>query len=263
MQEIDPLWLLYPTIVVTVSFGLVVLWHRRHKFAWAVLIYAFVAYAGAIAAKDVLQLLTYDPLKAAVSGNPFPLGIYFGIQTVVFEVGGAYFVASYAVRRKRLGEGDAVAYGMGLSLWENGVLLGILPLINLVSYYAILSSGSSSLGQLVYNALLSSQPSLFDPPLEALRLAGLAVLERISSMLLHISWGWLTLLAAFYGRPRYLAVALPMGLIDALVPFANDIGIVAFEAIIFVISAIALGAAILIASRVRSNAMGRPQAGIT
>jgi len=45
-------------------------------------------------------------------------------------------------------------------------------------------------------------------------------------------------LAAVFRRKKYLFLALPMGLVDALVPFADTIGLVKFELLIFGLSVI-------------------------
>jgi len=251
MQEIDAIWFLYPVLTIGFSFGTIWYWRKRNSSTSAVLGFSLAAYSGAIILKEVVQLLTLGPFEALVSGNLLPLGIYFGAQTVAFEVGGAYLVASLAVSRRRLNERDAVGYGLGLAFWENGVLLGIITLINYTSYYAILASGSSGLPQLVYNTLVANEPALFYSPGTVLPLVSLAILERLSSLLIHLSWGCLTLLAAFYRRRLYLAVALPMGMIDALVPFAPVMGDYVFEAVILMISVACLAFAMALTSNVR------------
>jgi hypothetical protein len=55
-------------------------------------------------------------------GN-FGLGLYYGLQTVFLEVGLAYVLAVYGVRRRGLKSSDGVGYGLSLAFWENGVLI--------------------------------------------------------------------------------------------------------------------------------------------
>src|SRR5208283_3554811 len=86
------------------------------------------------------------------------LGVYFGLQTVFFEVGLAYLVVWYVVSHGMLEKKDAEAYGAGLAFWENAVLLGILSLISLVAYYSILSS-NTPLAQTLYGQLNKNAPS--------------------------------------------------------------------------------------------------------
>ena len=64
-------------------------------------------------------------------------------------------------------------------------------------------------------------------------------------MLIHIAWGVLCILTAVTGRKRFVAVALPMGLVDALVPFSGQVSLVTFEAIIFTISIVCFGIALV------------------
>jgi hypothetical protein len=60
-------------------------------------------------------------------------------------------------------------------------------------------------------------------------------LERLSSMLAHVAWGVLCVLAAVSGQKRYLGYALPMGMLDALVPFA-PLNVKLFEVVVFLLS---------------------------
>ena len=53
------------------------------------------------------------------------------------------------------------------------------------------------------------------------------------SLLLHFSWGYLCVVAAVTRKKKYFYLALPMGLIDALVPFSGTIGLVKYELLIF------------------------------
>ena len=80
--------MLQPIITTTFSVGLVVYWYYRRDLGRAVLILSFLAYAGAIAIKAVLQALTLNGFEARFGSNA--VALYFGIQTVVFGVGGAY-----------------------------------------------------------------------------------------------------------------------------------------------------------------------------
>ncbi|HZW58300.1 MAG TPA: YhfC family glutamic-type intramembrane protease [Nitrososphaerales archaeon] len=256
VHNIDPIYLLVSITVIAFSFGPVLYWYFKKKaFTRWILLYSFIAYFGAIALKYIVQIPTIAPFRDAVGGNPAALGAYYGLQTVIFEIGGAYLVARYGVRRGQLHARDAEGYGLGLGLWENGVYLGIVSLINLVSYYAILSSGPSSLSQLVYNALIKSSPDLFLPPAQALSSVGFGILERFSSLLAHFSWGYLAVMAIVFRRRLFLALALPLGLIDFLVPFAGILGVPLFELIIFVISFSFLIIALFVTRKVRKQAL--------
>ena len=47
-----------------------------------------------------------------------------GLQTVVFEVAGAFLVARFAISRGEMKRNDAVAYGLGLAFWGERRLPG-------------------------------------------------------------------------------------------------------------------------------------------
>lgn len=203
-----------------------------------------VAYFGAIGTKALIQAVTYAPLDSAVSGNPWVLGPYFGLQTVFIEVGFAYLFARYAVTHGFFRANDAEGYGISLALWENGVLIGGIAAIDYAVYYATLS-GPGATAQQLFTTLSQGAPSLFYSSSNALPLVGYEILERVSSLLLHFSWGYLCVLAAVYDKRVFLLAALPMGLVDFLVPFESSFSLGAFEGIVFVIgvasAAVALG----------------------
>jgi hypothetical protein len=241
MQNIDPLYILEPVIVIALSSGLILYWRQSGRsFNRYALIFSLVAYAFAILAKFVIQLFTINSVVSVFGAESVALGLYYGIQTSVLEVGGAYVVARYAISRKRLSEKDAGAYGISLAFWENAIYLGLFSLISLVSIYFILAAGPAATAQQVYSALRSGQASLFDPPATALPQVGFGILERISSILVHCAWGYLAVVAVVYKRNSYLAVALPMGLVDFFVPFVNVFGVPLFEGIIFLFSLVCL-----------------------
>jgi hypothetical protein len=89
----------------------------------------------------------------------------------------------------------------------------------------------------VYNQLSTSAPSLFASNTEALGLVGIGVWERISSLLVHVAWGYLCVMAVIYRKKVLFAIALPMGLIDFLVPFASA-NVLLFEAVVFALAVV-------------------------
>jgi hypothetical protein len=239
LQNIDPIFIVQPVVVIIASTALLVYWHKRRGFEWIVLLYSFAAYAAAIAMKYAVQIPTIDAVTGYFGRASLGLGLYLGAQTAFFEVGLAYVVAVYAVRKGRLRGMDAEGYGAGLAFWENAVLLGALSLVNLVAYYAILSTNLPA-AQTLHDLLIKNEPGLFDPAAQALASVGLGTLERFSSIMIHFAWGYLCVMAAVYGRKRLFLVALPMGFVDFLVPFAGLIGIAVFEAAGLVISVLSV-----------------------
>jgi uncharacterized membrane protein YhfC len=238
MPNIDILYVIQPVVVIVIASLLMLYWYRKRRFHATVFLYSLIAYGVAIALKYAVQIPTVDAVTSYFGERSVGLGVYYGLQTMLFEVGLAFLVAWFAVRRGALEKKDAEAYGSGLAFWENAVLLGVLSLINLITYYSILSS-NTALAQTLYNQLNTNNPQLFAPASEALRLVALGVVERASSILIHFAWGYLCFMAAYYHRRRLLLIALPMGFIDFLVPFAQN-AVVVFEAVIFALSVISV-----------------------
>ncbi|MDG7007143.1 MAG: YhfC family intramembrane metalloprotease [Nitrososphaerota archaeon] len=255
MQNIDPLYFLTPLVVIGFSFGLVAYLWAKKRFSWWVLVSSLIAYAGAIALKVVLQGATYQPFDAAVGGNPVDLGMYFGLQTVAFEVGGAFLVARYAVARRKIGGRDAAGYGAGLAMWENGVLIGGSLLLDYAVYYSVLGSGGAQASQL-FDDLTKASPALFYQASTALPVIGYAVLERVSSLMVHLAWGYLAVMAAVTRRKGYLGVALPMGLVDIFVPLSGSIGVGWSEALFFASGVACLAVAFAATAGTRRTAEG-------
>ena len=234
MQNIDPFLLLEPLLFIAVGVIPVVYWRLKKRFAGVVLLLSLIAYAGAIAAKEVIQYYTVNSVIADFGSVSWQTGIYFGLQTSFLEVGLAYVVAVYAVRRKLVSAMDAESYGVSLGFWENAIVLGALILLNLASTYVLIAE--NLLPQSVYQTLLASEPSVFYPPQQLAVPIALGTLERFSSFLDHLAWGYLCVMSVCYKRPSYLVVALPMGLLDALVPFAPTVPAWEFELLIFALS---------------------------
>ena len=174
-----------------------------------------------------------------VGGNLATLGIYFGLQTAIFEVGGAYLAAKIAFSRGKIRADDAEGYGLGLAFWENGILIGGVALLNYIVIYLTLAGGGLAAQQLFDN-LTTTAPVLFYSSANALPLVGLAVFERVSSLLVHFSWGLLCVFAVGFKKKRFLLLALPMGLIDFVVPYAGSMDLLVFEILIFGLSLLCL-----------------------
>ncbi len=244
LGNINPLFFLSPAVPVIFSFALVFYWKAKRSLRWVVLLYALVAYASAIALKEVIQVASAAWVVNNFGSVSIEYALYLGLQTVFLEVGIAYAVARYAYGKNALYASDAESYGISLSFWENGILLGMLSLVSLLSDYFIIAT-FPSLGGAVRYALISGQPGLFEPTSGSTLInIGLSVLERLSSLMAHFAWGVLTVIAAARRKPGYFLVALPMGLLDALVPYASTLGIYTFELAIFILGLIFLAIAI-------------------
>jgi hypothetical protein len=238
MQNIDPIFLLQPIIVIIICSALLIYWRIKRRFHLMVLVYSLAAYSVAIALKYAVQIPTIGAVIDTFGVHSVGLGVYYGVQTAFFEVGIAFVIAWYFVKHGMMEHKDAEAYGSGLAFWENAGLLGILSLINLIAYWSILST-NSSLAQTLYEQLNSNAPSLFAPPSEALGLVAIGTVERVSSVLIHVAWGYLCVMAAVYRKKWLFLIALPMGLVDFLVPFAQG-NVLLFEAVIFALAVLSV-----------------------
>ena len=240
VENINPVFFLSPLIPVIFSFALIFYWKYHRNFRWMILFYALAAYAGAIFIKSVFQFATARPFVDFFGYTSIPTGLYYGLQTSFLEVGLAYVVIRHAIRSRGYDSSYAGGYGISLSFWENGVLLGLYPLLNLALSYAIIATNAGSLGQVISETLRNNQPGLFASTIQALPSIGLSGLERSSSLLAHYSWGVLVFLSVTMNKPSYFLIAFPMGLLDAFVPFVSVFGIYLFELLIFALSVIFL-----------------------
>ncbi len=258
LENINPLFLIQPIVVIAFSVALVLYWHFKRSLRWRVLYYTLAAYAGAIALKNVVQFFTASEIINTFGPISVGLGLYYGLQTAVFEVGGAFLVACLMVSWDRLFAEDAEGYGISLAFWENGLLLGVLSLINLLTYYAVLSTNTIDAVNL-FTQLMNSQPGLFNQSLVVLPHVGLGILERVSSLLFHFSWGYLCVLAAVTRKKKYFYLALPMGLVDVLTPFSGTIGLVKFELLLFGLGVLTVVVAVVAARGLRRKEPVEPK----
>jgi len=258
MQNIDPIFILQPLIVIVVCSMLLLYWFHKRHFHLMLLVYSLVPYALAIALKYAVQIPTINMVTGYFGAHSVGLGLYYGLQTVFFEVGLAFLFAWYGVKHGHLGKKDAEGYGSALAFWENAALLGILPLINLVTYYGILST-NTSIATTLYNQLQANAPNLFAPASQALGSVVIGTLERISSIMIHFAWGYLVIMAAVYNKKRLFLIALPMGLVDFLVPFASADNLILFEGVVFALAVVSVAVAYFATRLIIRSAEKQPQ----
>lgn len=116
MQNIDILFILQPVIAIIFASALMGYWYVKRRFHISVFLYSFIAYAAAaIALKYAVQIPTGTLVTNYFGVQSIGLGVYDGLQTVVFEVGLAYLVAWFALSHGKLERKDAEAYGSGLA----------------------------------------------------------------------------------------------------------------------------------------------------
>jgi hypothetical protein len=242
MENIDPVFLLQPALVFAACLGVVFYWNEKKTLRPLILALSAVSYFATVIPKNLIIGPTLGPLDSAFGSASLQVGLYLGTMTAVFEIGGAYYVARVLARRGMVGLDDAAGYGIGLGFWENGIYLGLLSLANLAAIYTTIAWGA--LPASAYGALTTADPSLFSGAWTALPLIALGSLERLSSLLAHISWGYLCVLSACTNRMRYFLMAFPMGYVDALVPFAGEVPLWEFEGVVFLLSVVFLAIAV-------------------
>jgi hypothetical protein len=252
VENIDPVYLLQPVIVIVIAFlPVAYFWFKKRTFTSSVIFYSLLAYFLAISGKSIIQ----DVVRfAGIQTNSLVvLGVYYGLQTALLEVGLAYVFAKYGVGNSTISAEHSAPYGTGLAFWENGILLGAFSLLNIAALYVILGiGGAGAVGE--YNSLVVSDSSLFYPVSQALPLVALGILERISSIIAHFCWGYLCVAAAYYKKTKYLMIALPMGFLpDFLVPFAGVLTIYVFEALEFALATLFLVSVVIVAKIIRKK----------
>ncbi len=253
MQNISLLYAIPALAATLLGFGLFAYWRLRRRLTARILAYSAFAYFLALAVKSAFQYFTYPGFLAAYGGSDLVLGLYFGMQTVILEVGLAYVFARLAVSSGKVGKSDVEGYGIGLAFWENGILLGLFAVLSLLVLYLELSA-AGTLAVSIRSSLTAAQQQLFSAPtpIQAASNTFYSLAERTSSVLVHFSWGYLAMFAAIAKKKKYLLIALPMGFVDFLVPFAPAIGIPGFEALLLSLSILCLAAAIFSTSRERT-----------
>ncbi len=123
MQNIDPIFIIQPIIIIILASALIVYWYFKRHFNKEVWLYSLLAYGTAIALKYAVQIPTINQVIATFGAHSVGLGIYYGSQTAIFEIGLASLVAWWAVSHSKLAKKDAEAFGSGLAFWENAAFL--------------------------------------------------------------------------------------------------------------------------------------------
>ncbi len=165
---------------------------------------AAASYFTAIVAKELIQVSFLDSFTTP----SIPTYLSYGVLTAVLEPGFAYV---YLVLLKpKLDVQLGLSYGAYLAFYENTILLGLL---SFPSY-------------LILNVPIS------------LTLLISHVMDRLSSLTLHLFWGFSSTLSVLKRDIKYLLISMPYGMVDALAAY-NDltkaIPIILLSSIIFLI----------------------------
>ncbi|AHC52621.1 hypothetical protein SUSAZ_09440 [Sulfolobus acidocaldarius SUSAZ] len=193
--------LLYPLISIIIGV-IPVLVFKKSVYLLGI---AAASYFTAIILKEIIQL----SFRGFFTTPSLPTYLSYGILTTVLEPGFAYL---YLVLTKAKVNGQlGLSYGSYLAFYENAIFLGLLSLSN----YLILSVPFSPLSFALYG------------------------LERTSSFILHLFWGFASALSVSKKDIKYLFISMPYGMTDSFVAYydlSHSISLVLTELILFIVS---------------------------
>ncbi len=263
MQDIDPVYFLTPLTVIAISAGLITYWHIKRRFTRWTLFLSAIAYGAAILVKVLFQDSTIGPFEREFGTSHFVLGVYFGLQTVILEVEGAYVISRYAFSHSKIEARDAESYGLGLAFWENAILFSVPLLLDYAVYYIVLGSGHDATSGQLFSQLSANAPALFYSASRALPIIGLVILERVSSLLFHFSWGYLCVMAVAFKKKSLLGLGLPMGLVDFITEFEPVLGLSTYEGLTFVLGLASVCAALSSTRQLRKSLIPTERTNLT
>ena len=211
-----------PSLIVTMVFLLligvlpIIYWMRRHK--GQVKISYFIAGAlGFIVSARILEsifhyffLLADNPISQFLNGNTVAFVLYGMLMAGIFEECGRYIVLKYIMKKHRTRE-NAVLYGIGHGVIE--VLTVVLPVILLYLVIATsLQNGSvdsvlKALHVTEQNAAVAMQ-SFQAAAQFNVETAVITILERISSMAIHIGCSIIVYYSVIVENKKYLCGAV-------------------------------------------------------
>ncbi|AOL16637.1 hypothetical protein BFU36_07910 [Sulfolobus sp. A20] len=148
---------------------------------------AAASYFTAITAKEITQL-SFHSFFITPS---IPTYLSYGLLTAVLEPGFAYIYL--VVFKPKLDIQLGLSYGVYLAFYENAILLGLL----LFPDYLILNIPFSL-------TLLISH-----------------IMDRLSSLILHLFWGFSSVLAIMKKDIKYLLISMPYGMVDSLTAYID------------------------------------------
>ncbi|MBB5254411.1 hypothetical protein [Sulfurisphaera ohwakuensis] len=171
-------------ILALISFiiGVIPLFLVKRNFL--ILMIAAAAYFSAIFSKTIIQLFFLNFFQ-----TPQLLTyLVYGLLTAITEPGFAYLFVRYTNKHPQ-------TYGVSLAFWENGVLVGLIPMLE----------------------------SVFLPNenLPMLMLIAVKIMDRSSSLLVHYSWGVCAYLSYWKKDIKYLLSVAPLGFVDSLTAYVH------------------------------------------
>lgn len=203
------------------------------------LLFAFILESGAH------SLVLSSPAGSAIRGNIWLYALYGGLMAGLFEETGRYLAFSFALKKYRAKNVNALMYGAGHGGFEAMVIVGLTMINNIVWSFMINSGRIAELtGSLTGDQLAQAQQSiglLISTPSYQFLLGGV---ERLFAILLHISLSVLVWFAVKWEGKLYLypmAILLHFA-VDAAAALMSGLGVnvVVIEAVVaFLTTAVA------------------------
>ena len=199
------------------------------------LLFAFILESGAH------SLVLSSPAGSAIKGNIWLYAIYGGFMAGLFEETGRYLAFSFALKKYRAKNVNALMYGAGHGGFEAMVIVGLTMINNIVWSFMINSGRIAELtGSLTGDQLAQAQQSiglLISTPSYQFLLGGV---ERLFAILLHISLSVLVWFAVKWEGKLYLypmAILLHFA-VDAAAALLSGLGVnvVVIEAVVAVLT---------------------------
>ena len=195
------------------------------------LLFAFILESGAH------NIILSSPAGSAIRGNIWLYALYGGLMAGLFEETGRYLAFSFALKKYRAKNVNALMYGAGHGGFEAIVIVGLTMINNIVWSFMINSGRVAELtGSLAGDQLEQAQQAiglLISTPSYQFLLGGA---ERLFAILLHISLSVLVWFAVKWEGKLYLypAAILIHFAVDAAATLLSSLGVnvVIIEAVV-------------------------------
>ena len=199
------------------------------------LLFAFILESGAH------SLVLSSPAGSAIKGNIWLYAIYGGFMAGLFEETGRYLAFSFALKKYRAKNVNALMYGAGHGGFEAIVIVGLTMINNIVWSFMINNGRIAELtGSLSGDQLAQAQQAiglLISTPSYQFLLGGA---ERLFAILLHISLSVLVWFAVKWEGKLYLypAAILIHFAVDAAAALLSGLGVnmVIIEAVVAILT---------------------------
>ncbi len=238
-------------IAILIPLALLLVWKKRtHASIVPALIGAAVFMVFAMTLEQLLHLVALQldwSVSRAIKGNMWLYMLYGGLAAGIFEEVGR-FCGFSLIKKKFRNRRDSITYGIGHGGFECIYLLGVGMAVNIV--LAVLLN---NLGPEVFTkTVLAGQSAAADQLIASFSsitpgMAAIAIAERLSALVLHISLSVWVFAAVHYKKFRWLlpAAILYHALVD-FSPVLYQYGVLKSLAVTEIsVAAVAVGAAVI------------------